>query len=184
MSKTGQVRISGGRWRNRNLAFPALAGLRPTPDMVRQRVFNWLGQDLNGWQCLDLFAGSGALGFEAASRGATRVWLVERDATVCAALQRSVERLQADQVTICRADALVWLTQEAQGVRFDLILLDPPYATQLQVPVLALLPARLKQNALVYVEHDGSMQLPDDWEIWRAGRTGQSHYALLRHLAG
>src|SRR5688572_32968292 len=105
-AQSNEVRIVGGQWRSRRIHFPQRPGLRPTPDRVRETLFNWLGQDLSGLACLDLFAGSGALGFEAASRGAARVVLVEKDRAVVAELERSRAALDAGQVTIVRADAV------------------------------------------------------------------------------
>lgn len=183
MSKSGKIRISGGRWRGRSLDFPVIPGLRPTPDMARQRLFNWLGQDLAGQECLDLFSGSGALGFEAASRGAARVVMVERDAAACAAIQRNCEALQAGEVTLRRMDVLAWLNTARTGW-FDLVLLDPPYAMGIQAQVLAKLPSLLKSGALVYAEHDGTLELPPGWSVWRENRTGHAHYCLIRYDAG
>ena len=117
-----RVRIIGGQYRRRLLDFPGTEGLRPTPDRVRETLFNWLGQDLPGWVCLDLFAGSGALGFEAASRGAARVIMIERDAKAFHALERNRATLGAGQLDLLRVDALAWLANNRET--FDLIFLD------------------------------------------------------------
>ena len=119
------MRIIGGAWRSRLLSFPSRQDLRPTPDRVRETLFNWLGQDLTGKTCLDLFAGSGALGFEAASRGARRVVMVESDAATCRALAASRDSLAAASVELKRADALEFLRSDA-GV-YDVVFLDPPF---------------------------------------------------------
>ena len=123
------VRIIGGAWRRRVVCFPDAESLRPTPDRVRETLFNWLGQDLSGLSCLDLFAGSGALGFEAASRGAARVVMVERSAGVAAALRSNARLLgAAERVEIVQADAVKFASSRAAGApRFDVLFLDPPY---------------------------------------------------------
>ena len=123
-----QVRIIGGQWRRTRLPVPDRPGLRPTPDRVRETLFNWLGQSLDGWQVIDAFAGSGALGLEAASRGAARVLLVEQDAALAASLRAQVHKLQAAAtVTVLRGDGLAALRARPAG-QTDLALLDPPFA--------------------------------------------------------
>src|SRR5580765_3370760 len=121
----GALRIVGGKYRSRMLRVPARPGLRPTPDRVRETLFNWLGQWLDGLACLDLFAGSGALGFEAASRGAARVVMVESDRAAFAALEATRERIGARAVELVQGDALRYLAQG--GERFDVVFLDPPF---------------------------------------------------------
>lgn len=177
------VRIIGGQWRRRLLSFPDAEGLRPTADAVREKLFNWLGQDLPGWQCLDLFAGSGALGFEAASRGAARVVMVESNRVVCAALRANQVMLNANNIILECADGVKLLSQSASVLmqnKFDLVLIDPPFASALQATVLMMLPLFLNAGAYVYVEHDGSLQLPEGWAIWREGRVGRAHFNLLQ----
>ena len=171
------MRIIGGEFRRRMLEFPALAGLRPTPDRVRETLFNWLGQDLHGWICLDLFAGSGALGFEAASRGAARVVMVDSERDACEALKRNREMLGAAVVDIQRADALSWLARDRET--FDLVFLDPPFASDLAGTTLPLLGPHLKPEGQVYVEQRAVVEAPPGFIIRRSGRAGQSHYALL-----
>ena len=150
-ARANRLRIVGGLWRSRVVRFPDAAGLRPTPDRVRETLFNWLGQRLTGLACVDLFAGSGALGFEARSRGAARVVLVERDRLVCEQLRRSAQELGAgDGVEIVHADAIAWLG--GLGERYDIAFVDPPYASGLAVPALVALEPRLKPGARVYVE--------------------------------
>lgn len=175
-----RVRIIGGRWRRRLLDFPDAAGLRPTPDAVREKLFNWLGQELDGLVCLDLFAGSGALGFEAASRGARQVVMVEQSRHVLDALRASVASLQAETVVLRPRDGVKFLLENTQ--RFDVVFVDPPYGAGLQATVLSALPPHLNPDARVYVEHDGSLQLPAGWVVWREGRAGKAHFCLLKRI--
>ena len=173
-----KVRIVGGEWRSRILSFTPRPDLRPTPDRVRETLFNWLGQDLNGKICLDLFAGSGALGFEAASRGATRVMMIERDARTFKALQENITVLGAQTVELQRVDALEFL--RAGRSKYDVVFIDPPFRVNLLPQVLVLLPARLTPQALVYVEAPRTQQFAPGWQMWRHGRAGTVHYALLK----
>jgi 16S rRNA (guanine966-N2)-methyltransferase len=174
--KSNQVRIIGGQWRRRILHFPAVAGLRPTPDRVRETLFNWLGQRLDGLRCLDLFAGSGALGFEAASRGAREVVMVERDRRALAALRENRDLLGATQVEVVAADGLAWLAG-AHGP-FDLIFLDPPFDSA-QLPVaLAGAATRLAPEGKIYAEFGGRSDF-EGWRVLREGRAGLSHFCLL-----
>ena len=172
-----RVRIIGGQYRRRLLAFPDSAGLRPTPDRVRETLFNWLGQDLPGWACLDLFAGSGALGFEAASRGAGRVVMVERDRAAIGALEKNRIVLGAKQVEVLRADALAWLANSREA--FDLIFVDPPFDSALAAPALADLARHLKAGGQAYVEQGTAVSAPPGFIMHRSGRAGRSHFALL-----
>jgi 16S rRNA (guanine966-N2)-methyltransferase len=171
------VRIIGGRYRRRLLDFPGGAGLRPTPDRVRETLFNWLGQDLPGWTCLDLFAGSGALGFEAASRGAARVVMIERERAALDALEKNRAVLGASQVEILRADAPAWLASSRET--FDLIFVDPPFDSGLAGPLLAELGSHLKSGGQAYVEQGAEVVAPAGFIIHRSGRAGRSHFALL-----
>lgn len=174
---TNQVRIIGGQYRRRLLSFPDAPGLRPTPDRVRETVFNWLGQDLPGWTCLDLFAGSGVLGFEAASRGAARVVMVERERAAVETLQANRVLLGATQVEVQRADGASWLAGNAE--QFDLVFLDPPFDSGLVAPLLAALPGHVKMGAYVYVEQGNYVSAPNGFIMHRSGRAGKSHFALL-----
>jgi 16S rRNA (guanine966-N2)-methyltransferase len=173
----GQVRIIGGSYRRRLLAFPARPGLRPTPDRVRETLFNWLGQVLDGFACLDLFAGSGALGFEAASRGARRVVMIERDRVACAALIANRELLGASAVEVVSGDAFGWLARAAE--RFDVVFLDPPFRQNVLPELLALLPRVLAARARVYVESERPLDACSAWRELRAARAGQVSYQLL-----
>lgn len=180
VSKSCEVRIIGGSWRSRRIRFADRPGLRPTPDRVRETLFNWLGQDLDGQDCLDLFAGSGALGFEAASRGARHVLMVERDAAAARALQANREVLDAGAVEVMRADALEFLRHHR--VRYDVVFLDPPFADDCWSQLLALLPQCLKPGALVYCERAEPLDVMAGWEILKAGRAGQVSHQLLKKV--
>lgn len=173
------VRIIGGAWRRRVLRFPEAQGLRPTPDRVRETLFNWLGQDLDGQVCLDLFAGSGALGFEAASRGAARVVMVEAAPAVAAGLRANVTLLgAAGRVEIVRQDALKFLG--STGMRFDVAFIDPPYRQGWIERLAPLLPRVLADDAALYVESESPVDALGDWRVDRRGQAGQVFYHLLR----
>ena len=177
----GEVRIVGGRWRGRRLPVCPVEGLRPTPDRLRETLFNWLGQDLAGLRCLDAFAGSGALGFEAASRGAVDVVLVERDARAARVLQEDCERLGAgDCVRVVRGDAIHFLRQSGGRERFDVIFLDPPFDSGLLPAAIESAKRCLAPDGLLYVEAD---RLPDPGEGWRWARQGRAGHAACGLLA-
>ena len=167
----------GGKYRSRLIRVPARPGLRPTPDRVRETLFNWLGQDLSGLACLDLFAGSGALGFEAASRGAARVVLVEKDRAAVAELERSRAALDAAQVTIVSGDAAAYLARE-RG-RFDVVFLDPPFRQNAVPAILEALPSRLEPAARIYVESAAPIEAAAPWTELKRARAGQVSYQLL-----
>ena len=145
---------------------------------MRETVFNWLGQDLTGKRCLDLFAGSGALGLEAASRGALEVVMVERDAGALRALEENLRLLGPAPVRPIRADALEFLRSDAG--RYDVVFLDPPYAMGEQARLLEQVRLRLAPRALVYVEAPHAAQPTAGWEVYRSARAGVVHYQLLR----
>lgn len=184
---TGRIRIIAGRWRGRRVPVPARPGLRPSGDRVRETLFNWLSPRLAGARCLDLFAGTGALGLEAASRGAARVVLVEKDA----ALARSLEAIRRDwpetgSLEIVRADALAWLDRAEEP--FDLVFLDPPFSGRLLEPALEALgrPGLLAPGAMVYVESalDSSTDAlsssrEENWRTVRDKRIGRVRLRLL-----
>ena len=178
-SGRNRVRIIAGKWRSRIVKFPATAELRPTPDRVRETLFNWLGQRLDDLRCLDLFAGSGALGFEALSRGAARVVMVERDRGVAAALRESARELEARDVDVVEADSIAYLRRA--GEKFDVAFIDPPYASELAVQSLALLPARLDPGARVYLEAAAPIPVEAPWRVLREDRAGAVRYALLEY---
>ena len=172
-----KVRIIGGELRRRMISFPDAEGLRPTPDRVRETLFNWLGQTLYGRTCLDLFAGSGALGFEAASRGAERVVMVERNRTVFRALQENAGKLGCANVFVHAQDGLEFASRDAQ--RYDVIFLDPPFQSDYLPKLLEILPQRLNENGMVYVETGAAIEIPLPWQIIKSGKAGQVHYQLL-----
>ena len=179
----GGIRIIAGRWRRR--ALPVAGALRPTPDRVRETLFNWLREDVAGAHCLDLFAGTGALGFEAASRGAKHVVMVERERDVAAMLQSTARTLGAGNVEVVCADALAW--RPSAGRTFDIVFLDPPYAGPAPEAALDRLDrlGALAPHCLVYLETDrdtAAVELPPGWRFVRARRAGQVGYHLAsRH---
>ena len=179
---TGQIRIIGGRWRGRNIRFPEASGLRPTPSRVRETLFNWLGQDLPEYQCLDLFAGSGALGFEALSRGAARVIMVEQQRVTARSLRENAQRLGATGAEIVVAEALQWLRQDKQ--RFDLVFLDPPFAGQALAAVLPLIHPRLNPGGMVYCESPEGVSESPLWSEFRSSRAGRVTHQLLKPEQG
>ena len=178
-ARRNRVRIIAGQWRSRLVQFPDSPGLRPTPDRVRETLFNWLGQRLDGVACLDLFAGSGALGFEALSRGARRVVMVERDRKAAAALRASAALLQAHGLDIVDSDALRYLARP--GERFDLAFVDPPYAEYLVPRVMQVLPQHLNAGARVYAESDAALGLAAPWHVLREDRAGAVRYYLYEY---
>ncbi len=178
----GEIRIIGGQWRRTRLAVAQKPGLRPTPDRVRETLFNWLGQDLSNWKCVDAFSGTGALGFEAASRGATSVIMNEQDAALVQQLQRLQQKLDARMVKVQRGDALSCLKTVAGQ---DLILLDPPFGqTELFEPALKAATAALNDGGFIYLE------APEAWaedrllemglELHRYLKAGAVHAHLLK----
>jgi 16S rRNA (guanine966-N2)-methyltransferase len=176
----GELRINAGAWRGRRLPVPDLPGLRPTPDRVRETLFNWLAPRLDGSRCLDLFAGSGALGLEALSRGAGSCVFVESSRPALRQLQASIALLQAEHGQCVQADALGWLAQ-ATGT-FDIIFLDPPFDGQLLAQAVALIEARglLAPGGRVYLEGPARLPLPlpAGWELLRERRAGQVRFGL------
>ncbi len=172
------MRIIGGTWRSRLITFPPRIDLRPTPDRVRETLFNWLGQDLAGKTCLDLFAGSGALGFEAASRGAKRVIMVERDPAAFRALKANAGALGAGVVELKHADALEFL--RADDGTYDVVFLDPPFRADYLPQALTALIPRLASGAMIHVEAPRAPALSPQWEVWRNGRAGAVTHQLLK----
>ena len=173
------MRIIGGRWRGTKLAVPDRPGLRPSSDRVRETLFNWLLPVVSGARVLDLFAGTGALGLEALSRGAAHATLVERDPGLAASLREAANRLGAE-ATVVAQEALGWLA--GQRGRFDVVFLDPPFADGLWEGALAALGPRLAVDAWVYVESPAghAPPVPSDWVLHREGQTRDVRYALYR----
>ena len=179
-----EVRIIGGLWKRRKLRFPPRPGLRPSPDRTRVTLFNWLTAHLDGARCLDLFAGSGALGFEAASRGAGAVTLVEHDAQAVAALRAMRGTLAATCCEIVKADAIAWLARDRTV--WDVVFLDPPYDGPLLPRALDLLAdGRVHVDSLVYIEfrRDCEPPLGPSWRVAKSTRAGDSSARLLRWSA-
>ena len=180
-----QVRIIGGEWRSRRLEFPPEIGVRPSGDRIRETLFNWLSPWIHGSRCLDAFAGSGALGFEALSRGAREVTFLDSNERVCAALHRNSGTLQAPGVRILQTDTLQWLKQPPEEP-FDIIFLDPPFAENLHARCLAAIAGAglCHEESLVYVESpaDAALVVPAEWETVREKRTGNLDCRLVRQL--
>nr|WP_279625234.1 16S rRNA (guanine(966)-N(2))-methyltransferase RsmD [Thioalkalivibrio thiocyanoxidans] len=183
------MRIIGGAWRRQWLPVPSVGGLRPTADAQRETLFNWLQRQLPGARVLDLYAGTGALGFEAASRGAREVWLVERDARAASQLEANRERLGAVQVHVRRDDVARLLSQPPEGGPFDLVFLDPPFGQERVTPALAALVAQgwLAPGARVYAELesdlDPALVAGAGWDIERERVGGQARGLLLTRSA-
>lgn len=179
--RPGYVRIVGGRWRGRRIPVPALPGLRPTPDRVRETLFNWLAPGIAGSRCLDLFAGTGALGFEAASRGAGQVVLVEREPAAAARLREIAASLDSARIEVVEEDALRFLGRPQPA--FDIAFLDPPFEAGLQDAAMAALESGgwLAPGARIYLElpaERGPPVLPSGWRPHRSGRAGAVGYHL------
>lgn len=177
------LRIIAGQWRSRKIQFPDLPQLRPTPDRVRETLFNWLMPVMAGARCLDLFAGSGALGLEALSRGAAEVVFVDRDRQVQAYLNDTLRLLKAEHARVEQADALAYLAGTPQA--FDIVFLDPPYQSDLLLPCCQALAARawLAPQAYIYIEtasHTPLPDLPDSWQVRREKTAGQVSYRLAQ----
>lgn len=173
------MRIIGGTHRSRIVKFPDFTGLRPTPDRVRETLFNWLGQDLSGLTCLDLFAGSGALGFEAASRGAALVVMIERDALTHQALSANSQLLELTGVELRRGDALEFLRFDTR--RFDVVFVDPPFDQTDYAALIEKLGCHLAPGARVYVEAPRFIEPPNGWLVLRRLQAGHVHAHLLQH---
>jgi 16S rRNA (guanine966-N2)-methyltransferase len=184
---SGEVRIIGGLWKRTKLSVADFPGLRPTPDRVRETLFNWLGQDLSGWRCVDAFAGTGALGFEAASRGAEQVLMCEQQPALVAQLQAMVTKLQASMVRVERGDGVGALKRMAsKGV--DLVLLDPPFeAVGVADAALAAASLAVTDEGFIYLESPKALTTEDaevvGLQVHRFGKAGMVHYHLLQKLA-
>ena len=178
-----QLRIIGGRWRGRTLPFAALTGLRPTPDRVRETLFNWLAPVIQGSRCLDLYAGSGALGLEAASRGAAGVVMVDSAGEVVGSLRDQRAILDAGEVEVIQADVVQWL-RGSPAQAFDIVFLDPPFRQGLLSETMQLLEVNgwLAADACIYIEAEKELQpdLPEGWETFRSKQAGQVGYQLVR----
>jgi 16S rRNA (guanine966-N2)-methyltransferase len=176
-----RLRVIAGAWRGRRITFAEIPGLRPTPDRVRETLFNWLQSFIVGARCVDLFAGSGALGFEAASRGARQVIMLDVNPRAIWGLRETSKMLQAPQIKIIHADTLTWLNNTSKV--FDIMFVDPPFGKNLLPAVLQILDRRavLKTSARVYMEFNAAQPvptLPPGWELLRSQKAGQVRYCL------
>jgi 16S rRNA (guanine966-N2)-methyltransferase len=180
LTRPANLRLIGGAWRGRKIAIGDAPGLRPTPARVRETLFNWLAPRITGAHCIDLFAGTGALGLEALSRGAAEVVFVDRDPAVVKALDEDLVALDAvSRAKTNRGDAMGYLRERMDT--FDIVFLDPPFSEGLVVPCLTALQARLAPGHRVYVEHEkgAAFHLPSGVEILKSGRAGQVVYGLM-----
>ena len=177
-AKSNQVRINAGVWRSRLLKFPDVEGLRPTPERVRITVFNWLGQDLTGKTCLDLFAGTGAFGFEALSRNAKNVVMIENSKLAFQSLIQNQLLLKAENCQILSQDALHFLAQNTQ--KFDVIFCDPPYNKSWLDNLLPILNQHLSENGVVYAEAEFEIKSDATWQVTKQNKAGNVYYHLLK----
>ena len=180
-----KLKIIGGNWRSRCVTFVDAPGLRPTPARVRETVFNWLQNDIIGSRCLDLYAGSGALGFEAASREAKAVIQVENNALACRALKENAIKLAADQIKIVQSDVFRYLAGDAEP--FDLVFIDPPFAKALAVQTCQWLEEKvwLSNHAKIYVEAESTLKLdgmPENWRRLKSKVAGEVGYHLFERF--
>ena len=186
LARRSEVRLIGGQWKRSKLPVADSPGLRPTPDRVRETLFNWLGQDLSGWRCLDVFAGSGALGFEAASRGADDVVLLERDRRTAASLQESKLRLGANSLRIEATDGMAWMAR-CPPDSFELVFVDPPFDAPLVDPALSLASRLVVPLGFIYVEAGRALETAPlaalNLRLHRQGRAGAVHFHLLQRSA-
>ncbi len=180
----GELRIIGGKWRSRKLTFPAIQGLRPTPSRIRETLFNWLAADLPGSHCLDLFAGSGALGFEALSRGADRVTMIEKNRDITNALQQNKRVLDANGLSILNQDAMGGIAKLDPMNTFDILFCDPPFNQHLMEPLIQAIENStvLSEAAKLYIETEKSLtslEFPANWSLLKEKTAGDVRYRLL-----
>ncbi len=182
LNNKNRIRIVGGRWRSRIIGFPDVAGLRPTADRVRETLFNWLGQTLHGKYCLDAFAGSGALGFEAASRGAASVTMCESDRSALASLRANALALEATNCTIVPGDSIGWLRRSA--TKFDVVFCDPPFEADLHEQFLIEIAEHIDPESLVYVESgtplDKLSVVAARFDLVKSAKAGGVFFGLLQ----
>lgn len=179
------VRIIAGKWRSQKIGFPDLQGLRPTSDRIRETLFNWLQLDIAGQDCLDLFAGSGACGIEALSRGAARVLFIDSSKLAAASLLTNLKALRAENFSLLNTDALAWLRgpDTPDNNCFGIVFIDPPFGSDLALTACALLEQKqlLKPAARIYIELESKLdrqQLPANWQVIREKKSGQVYYYL------
>ena len=181
VGRPGKIRIIAGQWRGRKLDVADSPGLRPTPDRIRETLFNWLQSDIVAARCLDLFAGTGALGFEALSRGAAEVVMVESDPRLIEVLKQHADKLNSEHHIIQLADGLSWLKQGIKG--FDIIFLDPPFGQGYIEKCCSLIDEQglLNDNGLVYIEAEKNLVLPEGWEVKKETKAGNVKAMLIKH---
>jgi len=183
--KSSSCRIIGGNWRGRKIAFDDAEGLRPTTDRIRETVFNWLQPYIHQSHCLDAFAGSGVLGFEALSRGALDLVFIEKNKQTVARLKENIAALKADGVHVFQQDTLHWLSSVKTEKKFNLVFLDPPFHGELLAKAAALLSGSgcLAKDAIIYVEHniDEDIKLPENWSCLKQKKAGQVAYKLFEN---
>lgn len=186
---TNTVRIIGGKWRGKKLSFPAVEGLRPSPDRIRETVFNWIQFELTGARVLDLFAGSGVFGFEALSRGASYALFVEKDIAAVKQLKAHCQMMRIENAYIEQSDAVQFLRNKPLQSPFDIVFLDPPYGKHLLEPCINELEQRqwLADQAFIYLEAESGYSLPAlpaGWRLYRGKQSGQVSYHLaIREIA-
>lgn len=183
-ARPGKIRIIAGKWRGRKLDVHDFPGLRPTPDRVRETLFNWIQQEIVAARCLDLFAGTGVLAFEALSRGAAEVIMVESNPGIIESLRQQAETLGSENHTIQLADAISWLKQGIKG--FDIIFLDPPFGKGLIEKSCATIleESLLNDNGLVYIESEKNITVPVGWRTLKQSKAGQVQYMLIQQRQG
>ncbi len=181
-SKPTRVRIIGGQWRGRKLPVADIDGLRPTGDRIRETLFNWLAPYIHGAHCLDLYSGTGALGFEALSRGAASAQFIEWNQSVCRQIEANIRLLGADNARLACNDALRWLAAQPSPLNTDLIFIDPPFALDLWDKTVQALADQLKPDTLVYIEapRNQTYSVPVNWQCLREKQAGQVDYRLFR----
>ncbi len=182
MSTQSNIRIIGGKWRSRKVSFETKEALRPTPDRVRETLFNWLAPHIVGTTCLDLYAGSGVLGFEALSRGAKAVFTLEADRENCLRIEQNKKILQADGMSVLNKSVTDWLIKDPFVA--DIIFVDPPYKLNLLLPTFELLERYnwVQTGSLIYFEQGYPIDpgpLPESWSLWRNGKAGNVYYYLV-----
>ena len=182
-TKPGRLRIVAGNWRSRRLEIADVPGLRPTSERVRETLFNWLTESLAGARCLDLFAGAGALGLEALSRGAASCVFVDKSVKAAATLKKNIAMLNASGATVRQIDALEFLCEPANAA-FDIVFLDPPFAAGMHAELCRLLVERslLADQARIYIEEDRSTPaiiMPTGWQALRTKNAGNVRYSLV-----
>ena len=185
--KTSSCRVIGGKWRGRKITFDDAEGLRPTTDRIRETIFNWLQSYIHQSHCLDAFAGSGVLGFEALSRGASDLVFVEQNSQTVKNLKENINTLKADKVKVYQQDALRWLSSAKCEQPFDLVFLDPPFHAGLLTKAATLLAQSgcLAKDAIIYVEHNiaEDIKLPENWFCLKQKKAGQVAYKLFENQA-